>query len=188
MKRPGLDKQPDTLHTCNYEIAGNWFVHYHYIILASFSKEIEFSMKPKKFSPALIILVGLLVIAVVAIGIVVNPPPAMFVAPQNSAAGAHDSKDPEHSDELPKEEMKKKMMEERGKMQKMQEMQHVKGKPDPVNPDAIEVNNSFFRENMPGAAGQAQMETRVAKQRVEYKASMEARKKDIEALKPKEAK
>lgn len=145
-------------------------------------------MKPKKFSPALIILVGLLVIAVVAIGIVVNPPPAMFVAPQNAAAGAHDAKDAQHSDELPKEDMKKKMMEEREKMQKMQEMQHVKGKADPVNPDVIKVDNSFFRENMPGAAGQAEMETRVVKQRVEYKAAMEARKKDMEALKPKESK
>ena len=154
--------------------------------LASLSKEIEFSMKQKKFSPALIVLVGLLVVAVVAISIVVNPPPAMPAAlPNPAAAGKPDA---QHSDELPKEAMEQKMKQERKAMEKMQQRQHVAGKPDPVNPDAIKVDNSFFREVKPGAAGQAEMESKIVKQREEYKASMAARKKELEALTAKEAK
>ena len=137
-------------------------------------------MKQKKFTPTTIILIGLLVGAVIAISIVVNPPPALPPPVQSPADIAKGAEDQKHAGEVDQAKMQQKMKDEREKMKSMQ-TSVARSTKNVSNPDAIEVTNKFFLTTKPGAAGQAEVEARTSKDRAAYKEFMEEQRKKMAA-------
>lgn len=127
---------------------------------------------PKRFTPTTFILVVLLIGAVMGISILVNPRPAMPEAPPSPEQVAVQQKQSEASAATEKENMMKKMREEKIRMAESSKLSRKLGSTTPVvkNPDAIDVDNKFFRDHAPGSAGQKQEAANLVELKKQFKA------------------
>ena len=130
---------------------------------------------PKRFTPTTLILVVLLLGAVMGISVLVNPRPAMPEAPPSPEQIAIQQKQSESTAATEKENMMKKMREEKVKMAESSKLASKLGSSTPVvnNPDAIIVENTFFQNHAPGRAGQKQEAENLIVQKKKFKAYQE---------------
>lgn len=130
---------------------------------------------PKRFTPTTFILIVLLIGAVMGISILVNPRPAMPEAPPSPEQLAVQQKQSETTAATEKENMMKKMQEEKRRMAESSKLASKIGISTPIvkNPDAIDVDNKFFRDHAPGSAGQKQEAANFIEQKKQFKAYQE---------------
>ncbi len=130
---------------------------------------------PKRFTPTTFILVVLLIGAVMGISILVNPRPPMPEAPPSPEQIALQKKQSETTAATEKENMMKKMREEKIRMSEASKFASKIGSSTPIvkNPDAIDVDNKFFRDHAPGSAGQKQEAVNLIEQKKQFKAYQE---------------
>lgn len=130
---------------------------------------------PKRFTPTTLILVVLLLGAVMGISFLVNPRPAMPETPATPEQVAVQQKQSAVTAASEKEHMMQKMKEEKIRMAEATKFASKIGNSTPVvnNPDAIIVENKFFRDHAPGSAGQKQEAVNLIEQKKQFKAYQE---------------